>query len=164
LSKPTDFPLFIPSFPLSIMTANPKLVPAAAVTTLHVLGDQVLVKLTGQDTNGQFALTEQLNEPGTGIPSHLHQQEDETFFVLEGRVEFVVGQTTTTVEPGGLAYAPRGLAHSFRVVSDTPAKMLIQVSPAGLENMFQELSQLPAGPPDMGQVTAVCGRYGVSFV
>jgi quercetin dioxygenase-like cupin family protein len=146
------------------MTANPKLVPAAAGTSLQVLGDQVLVKLTSQDTNGQFALTEQWNAPGTGIPTHLHLREDETFFVLEGRVEFVVGQTTTTVEPGGLAYAPRGLAHSFRVVSDTPARMLIQVSPAGLENMFQELSQLPAGPPDMGQVTAICGRYGVSFV
>jgi quercetin dioxygenase-like cupin family protein len=83
--------------------------------------------------------------------------------VLEGRVEFLVGQTNTTVEPGGLAYAPRGLAHSFRVVS-TPARMLFQVSPAGLENMFQELSQLPAGPPDMGQVVAICGHYSVSFV
>jgi quercetin dioxygenase-like cupin family protein len=146
------------------MTANPKLVPAAAGTSLHVLGDQVLVKLTGQDTNGQFALTEQWNEPGTGIPPHRHLREDETFFVLEGRVEFVVGETTTTVEPGGLAYAPRGLAHSFRVVSNMPARMLIHVSPAGLENMFQELSQLPAGPPDMAQVMATCGRYGVSFV
>ena len=146
------------------MTAMPKLVSAAGGTALNVLGDHVLVKLTGQDTNAQFALTEQVNQPGTGLPLHLHTREDETFLVLEGRVEFVVGTDMSIVEAGGLAYAPRGTAHSFRVVSDTPARMLIHVSPAGLENMFQELSQMPAGPPDMAQVTAICGHYGVSFL
>ncbi|UOQ51750.1 cupin domain-containing protein [Hymenobacter cellulosivorans] len=146
------------------MTAIPKLVPAAAGTPLNVLGDQVLVKLTGQDTNAQFALTEQVNKPGTGLPLHLHTQEDETFLVLEGQVEFVIGADSSIVEAGGLAYAPRGTAHSFRVVGDTPVRMLIHISPAGLENMFQELSQLPADPPDVAQVAAICGRYGVSFV
>ena len=146
------------------MTAIAKLVPAAGGTALNVLGDHVLVKLTGQDTNAQFALTEQVNQPGTGLPPHLHTHEDETFLVLEGQVEFTVGPDTAVVEAGGLAYAPRGTAHSFRVVSDTPARMLIHVSPAGLENMFQELGQLPAGPPDMAQVMAICGRYGVSFL
>lgn len=146
------------------ITALPKLVPAAAGTLLNVLGDRVLVKLTGENTNAQFALTEQVNEPGTGLPPHRHTQEDETFLVLEGQVEFVVGSDTAIVEAGGLAYAPRGTVHSFRVVSDTPARMLIHVSPAGLENMFQELSELPAGPPDMAQVMAICGRYGVTFL
>ena len=146
------------------MTLIPKVVPATGGTPLIVLGDHVVVKLTGQDTGGEFALAEQLNEPGTGIPLHRHTHEDETFVVLEGRVEFVVDSAVTIVEAGGLAYAPRGTAHSFRVVSDTRARMLIYLSPAGLELMFQELSQLPAGPPDLAQVATICGRYGVSFV
>jgi quercetin dioxygenase-like cupin family protein len=146
------------------MTALPKLVPAAAGTALTVLGDPVLLKLTGQDTNAQFTLTEQVNEPGTGLPLHLHTRHDETFLVLEGRVEFMLGPDTILVEAGGLAHAPRHVAHGFRVVSATPARLLIYISPAGLESMFQELSQLPAGPPDMAQVTAICSRYGVAFL
>jgi quercetin dioxygenase-like cupin family protein len=146
------------------MTALAKLVPAAAGTALNVLGDPVLLKLTGQDTNAQFALTEQVSQPGTSMPAHLHTQEDETFLVLEGQVEFTVGSDTILVETGGLAFAPRDVAHSFRIVSDTPARLLIYISPAGLEHMFQELSQLPAGPPDMAQVLAICSRYGVSFL
>jgi quercetin dioxygenase-like cupin family protein len=94
----------------------------------------------------------------------LHTQHDETFLVLEGQVEFTVGTETIILEAGGLAYAPRDVAHGFRVVSDTAARLLIYISPAGLENMFQELSQLPAGPPNMAQVMTICGRYGVSFL
>jgi quercetin dioxygenase-like cupin family protein len=63
------------------MTTFARLVPAAVGTPLTVLGDQLL-KLTGQDTNDQFALIEQVNEPGAGLPPHLHTREDETFFVL----------------------------------------------------------------------------------
>jgi quercetin dioxygenase-like cupin family protein len=152
-----------PSTPL-LMNAPPKVVPAAAGTPLTVLGDRLVFKLTSPDTNGLFTLTEQFNEPGTGIPLHCHSREDESFLVLEGQVEFVVGPTTTLVEPGGLLYAPRNIAHSFRAVGATPSRMLIHIWPAGLETMFQELSQLPAGPPDLGQVAAICARYGIAFV
>jgi quercetin dioxygenase-like cupin family protein len=145
------------------MNAPAKVVPAAAGTPLTVLGDRLILKLTSADTNGQFTLTEQFNEPGTGIPLHQHSREDESFLVLEGQVEFVIGDTTTLVEPGGVIYAPRNVAHSFRAVSATPTRMWIQMWPAGLENMFQELNQLPTGPPDLGQVAAICARYGISF-
>jgi quercetin dioxygenase-like cupin family protein len=145
------------------MNAPAKVVPAAAGTPLNVLGDRLVLKLTSADTNGQFTLTEQFNEPGTGIPRHQHSREDESFLVLEGQVEFVIGDTTTVVEAGGVIYAPRNLAHSFRTVGATPSRMWIHIWPAGLETMFQELSQLPAGPPDLGQVAAICARYGIAF-
>jgi quercetin dioxygenase-like cupin family protein len=145
------------------MNAPPKVVPAAAGTPLTVLGEHVLLKFTSPDTNGLFTLTEQFNAPGTGIPRHVHTREDETFWVLEGQVEFVVADTTTLVEPGGVIYAPRGVAHSFRAVSVTLSRMLVHIAPAGLETMFEELSQLPPGPPDFGQLVAICARYGISF-
>ncbi|MGI4832613.1 MAG: cupin domain-containing protein [Janthinobacterium lividum] len=139
-------------------------IPAAAGTPLTVLGDRLLLKLTSADTAGCFTLVEQFNEPGTGIPLHRHTREDESFWVLEGQVEFVIGDTTTIVEPGVVVYAPRNVAHSFRAVSATPTRMLVHVWPAGLETMFGELSQLPAGPPDLGQVAAICAHYGISFL
>jgi quercetin dioxygenase-like cupin family protein len=145
------------------MNAPPKVVPAAAGSPLTVLGEHVLLKFTSSDTNGLFTLTEQFNSPGTGIPLHRHTREDETFWVLEGQVEFVVADTTTIVEPGGVIYAPRGVSHSFRAVSATPSRMLVHIAPAGMETMLEELSQLPAGPPDFGQVVAICTRYGIAF-
>jgi quercetin dioxygenase-like cupin family protein len=146
------------------MNVPSKVIPAAAGRPLTVLGDRLLLKFTSPDTSGLFTLTEQFNAPGTGIPRHVHTHEDESFWVLEGQVEFMVADTITLVEPGGVIYAPRGVAHSFRAVSDTPTRMLIHIFPAGLETMFEELSQLPPGPPDFGQIVAICTRYGISFV
>ncbi|MEJ7664289.1 MAG: cupin domain-containing protein [Hymenobacter sp.] len=131
---------------------------------LSVLGDQQCIKLTGQDTNNQFTLLEQLNSPGTGIPRHLHAKEDEVFHVQEGRVEYEVDGAVTTLGPGDLAYVPRGVAHSFRVVGSQPARVLVSIFPAGAEHMFQELAQLPAGPPDFPVVAEICGRYGITFL
>ena len=146
------------------MTLTPSIVPAAQGLRLSVLGDQQCIKLTGQHTNNLFTLVEQLNSPGTGIPRHIHTREDETFHVQEGQVEYEVDGTVTTLGAGDLAYVPRGVAHSFRVVGSTPARVLVSIFPAGAEHMFQELAQLPAGPPDFPVVAEICGRYGIAFL
>lgn len=146
------------------MTTTPQFVAAATGLRLCVLGDQQCLKLTGRDTNNQFTLLEQVNAPGTGIPRHLHAQEDEVFHVQEGRVEYEVAGAVTTLGPGDLAYVPRGVAHSFRVVGSQPARVLVSIFPAGAEHLFQELAQLPAGPPDFAVVAEICGRYGITFL
>lgn len=144
--------------------STPKVVRAAEGVRLNVIGDQQCIKLTGQDTNHQFTLVEQYNEPGTGIPRHVHAQEDEVFHVLEGSVEYEIEQAVKTLGAGDLAYVPRGVAHSFRVVGNAKARVLLYIFPSGAEHMFRELAQLPAGRPDFGVVAAICGRYGVTFV
>ena len=65
----------------------PKIVRANEGLTINVIGDIQTVKLTGKDTNGQFTLIEEENVPGTGIPLHVHFNEDEIFRVLEGEME-----------------------------------------------------------------------------
>ncbi|WP_230471253.1 cupin domain-containing protein [Hymenobacter jejuensis] len=149
---------------MKIMRAMPKLMMAGEGTRLNVLGDHQCIKLTGKDTDNQYTLIEQTNEPGTGIPRHVHTREDEVFHVLEGAVEFEVDAEVKTLQAGELAYVPRGTTHSFRVVGTTKAKVLLSVFPAGLEDMFQELAQLTAGPPDFAVVAEICGRYGITFV
>ena len=146
------------------MTAAFKIVQAAEGLRLNVIGDQQCLKLIGQDTNQQFTLIEQTNEPGTGVPRHVHAHEDEVFQVLAGAVEFTAGDHAQVLQAGELVYLPRGTAHGFRVVGDTTARVLLSVFPAGIEGMFQELGQLPTGTPDFGRVVEICGRYGVSFV
>ena len=122
------------------------------------------VKLTGEDTNGQFTLIEEENVPGTGIPLHVHTNEDEVFRVLEGEMELTVGDKTTILKSGDLAFGPRGVPHSWKIVGDKKAKIILSVFPAGIEHMFEELGKLPPGPPDFPKVADICGRYGINFI
>lgn len=131
---------------------------------LNVIGDNQTIKITGEDTNGTFSLIEQNNQPGIGIPMHVHENEDEIFQVLEGEVEMKIGEETKTLQPGDLIFCPRGIPHSWRVVGENNAKAMLSIFPAGLEAMFEELSKLPAGPPDLKKVAEICGKYKITFV
>jgi len=71
---------------------NPKIAKNDSGHKLNVLGDNQNIKLTGKDTNGQFTLIEQNNQPGVGIPPHIHENEDEVFQVIEGQVEMSIGE------------------------------------------------------------------------
>lgn len=143
---------------------NPKIVKENEGNKLNVLGDNQNIKLTGEDTNGQYTLIEQNNEPGIGIPPHVHENEDEVFQVLSGQVEMRVGNQTTILKAGDLIFCPKGVPHSWKVVGEEKARAMLSIFPAGLEGMFTELSELPAGPPDMEKVTAICGKYNLKFV
>ncbi|MGB5237426.1 MAG: cupin domain-containing protein, partial [Flavobacteriaceae bacterium] len=65
---------------------------------------------------------------------------------------------------GDLIFCPRGIPHAWKVVGDEKARALLSIFPAGLEDMFQELSQLPAGPPDLEKVARICSKYKLRFV
>lgn len=147
-----------------IHSLTPKIVRNEEGKTINVIGDLQTLKLTGKDTNGLFTLIEEHNDPGVGIPPHVHENEDEVFKVLEGEMELTVGGETTLLKAGDLAFGPRGIPHSWRIVGDKKARVILSVFPSGIEDMFEELAQLPPGPPDFPKVAEICGRYGVNFV
>lgn len=153
-----------PSKPEVTKLQKPKIVKQNEGNKLNVLGDNQKIKLTGEDTNGKYTLIEQNNEPGIGIPPHVHENEDEVFQVLSGEVEMSIGNQTTTLKAGDLIFCPRGISHSWRVVGEEKARAMLSIFPAGLEGMFAELAELPPGPPDMEKVTAICGKYNLKFV
>lgn len=132
---------------------------------LNVMGDNQRVILASEDTAGRYALIENYNPPGVGIPLHLHRNEDETFHVLEGQVEFRIGNETVQAIAGTTIYLPRNTPHAFTIVGEAPAKMLIMLMPAGLEKYFAELSQLSSDkPPDMATVMDISARYGIKLL
>ena len=144
--------------------ANPKVVRDAEGEVLNVIGDIQTHKLVGSDTGGQ--LTEWVDnvEPGVGIPPHVHTREDEIFRVIKGEVEITVGGKTTVLRAGDTAFAPRDVPHTWKVVGTEKAQMITSAFPAGIEDMFRKLAELPAGPPDFAKVAAICGEQGISFV
>ncbi|WP_116108449.1 cupin domain-containing protein [Lewinella sp. IMCC34191] len=144
--------------------AQPKVVRDAEGEVLDVIGDIQTHKLVGSDTGGQLVEWVDNVEPGVGIPPHVHTREDEIFRVIVGEVEITVGDETTILRAGDTAFAPKHVPHTWKVVGTEKAKMITSAFPAGIEEMFHKLAELPAGPPDFGKVAAICGEQGITFV
>ncbi len=143
---------------------DPKVIRDDEGEILNVIGDIQTHQLVGKDTGNQLVEWVDNVDPGTGIPPHVHTKEDEIFRVIEGAVEITVGGSTSVLKSGDIAFAPKGVSHTWKVVGETKAKMITTAFPAGIEFMFQELAQLPAGPPDFEKVAEICGRQGITFV
>ena len=130
---------------------------------------------TGEETNGQFALMEQVARKGNVPPRHIHHREDETFYVVEGEMTFFVGDETLKATAGTMVFAPRDVAHSFTIDSEQ-VRILVMVSPAGVEGFFKECSvpapamtlpPLTTEPPYSGEIQkmmALATTYGFEFV
>jgi uncharacterized protein (TIGR02246 family) len=131
-------------------------------------GAPTVMRSTGETTDGHFCLLEHLAmPPGLASPYHVHHNEDEGFYVLEGIVAFLCGQAWRVAGPGTWVYGPREIPHGFRVIGTSPARMLIQCAPAGFERFVRELSlpidAVPA-PPDMALVSVTAAKYGVDIL
>ncbi|MFP4101252.1 quercetin 2,3-dioxygenase [Coleofasciculus sp.] len=132
---------------------------------IDVLGDTVAIKITGEDTDGVYTVLENVSPPQGGPPLHLHHREDEAFYVLEGEFEVQCGENKIRAVPGSFVLAPREIPHTFRNISSDPSKVLIMVTPAGIEKFFEELSELPKqGPPDIKKVEEIAQRYEIEFI
>jgi mannose-6-phosphate isomerase-like protein (cupin superfamily) len=118
----------------------------------------VTVKLAASECgHGRVSAVEFLAPPAFGPPLHIHHREDEILQIVEGDVRVVCGDTDVVAEPGSFAFLPRGVAHTFRVVGDRPARMLAIFTPGGVEGMFVDAG-VPADAarlPDPEATTAV---------
>jgi len=127
---------------------------------------------TGEDTRGQFALIEAFARRGNVPPPHIHHREDEIFYVLDGEIVVSVGDRTIKGTPGTMVFLPREVRHSFTIESDQ-IRMLILVTPAGLEGWFKEFSvpapamTLPPADepvyPEVQRMLEAAPRYGLEF-
>lgn len=138
--------------------------------TIAVAGDVYRFLATGAETHGKYAVWEALVPPGGGPPPHVHGREEEGFYILEGEVAFMINGERVVAKAGTFANMPVGTPHSFRNESDRPARMLISVAPAGLEQMFFEIGEplaegeTRAGPPTQSEIErliAIAPKYGI---
>jgi quercetin dioxygenase-like cupin family protein len=144
--------------------AEPKIVKDSEGVVFNVIGDIQTHKLLGSDTQNQVVEWVDNVEPEVGIPPHIHTLEDEIFRVIKGQVEIMIDGKTTVLNEGDVAFAPKNVPHSWKVVGTQKAKMITSAFPAGIEHMFHELAKLPAGPPDFEKVSEICGKHGIRFV
>jgi mannose-6-phosphate isomerase-like protein (cupin superfamily) len=152
------------------MTRLPIVSKTTEGRTLAVAGDVYRFLAVGAETDGKYALWEAIVPPAGGPPPHVHSREEEGFYILEGEITFKIGDEQLVATAGMFANMPVGTPHSFTNASNRPAKMLISVAPAGLEQMFFEIGQpLPTGTKttplptkaEIDKFLAVAPRYGV---
>ena len=135
-----------------------------------VVGSPYTFLATGEQTGGAYALFHMPVLPGTGSPPHVHTLEDEAFYVLEGTIEFNIGEETIPAGPGTFVHGPRDVPHWFQNTTDAPARMVVMAMPAGLENFFIEVGRKVADanetppPPDIEKIIAVAPRYGMEIL
>jgi quercetin dioxygenase-like cupin family protein len=122
--------------------------------SVHYLAHTFSFLATGADTGNTYALLHCFFRKGFTPPVHFHQQEDESFYILEGVMDFHLGDKRFTAGVGELVVLPKGVPHSFNLVTDT-AKALLLITPAGFETLFKEFGrpaqtlELPALPGNL---------------
>jgi quercetin dioxygenase-like cupin family protein len=127
-------------------------------------GGQTWIRAASETTRGQFGLIEQICNPGLNSPYHVHHNEDEEFYIIEGQLRFVSGDRSWVAGPGTFAFLPRDVPHGFEVVGDEPARFLLMVTPGGFEQFVADLSEPAPAPPDMAKVMAAAAQYGLDIL
>ena len=143
-----------------------KVVPSGEGHTLMVAGVRCTIKASGEDTGGAYALIEMFLPPSGGPPPHLHEREEESFYILEGTLLFQVGDESLTAGAGAYVKTPRGVRHALKNAGTTPARVLVLVIPAGIEKFFEEIGQPVDETPSaqtLEKVREIAPKYGITI-
>lgn len=131
------------------------------------LGVPTQVRATSEMTNGAFGLIEHWEmPPGFASPYHTHHREDESFYILQGEVAFVIDGDWQIAGAGTFVFGPREVAHGFKAVGDKPVQMLIQTTPGGFEQFVLDLAEplgAPVAPPDLPRLIETAARYQIDI-
>jgi quercetin dioxygenase-like cupin family protein len=103
-------------------------------------------KVLTRDTGGAMFVMEQTNRKKGGPPRHLHHNEDELFFVLEGDYDVEVGGNRVSLHAGDCILGPRGIPHGWAYVGNSVGRLLISFAPAGKMEAFFAASEKLRGP------------------
>lgn len=156
------------------MTASgrrPYLLKSGEGESVWSLGGRFTVKIADAESEGRFALVEALAFRSTEPPLHIHHNEDEAWYVLDGKMTFYVGGEVLEASGGSFVFAPSGIPHTFTVDVE-PTRVLVFASPASFERFAIELGEPAASdvpPPGLAVPSPevlgpVAERFGIEVV
>lgn len=152
---------------------NTNLLKPGQGRSVWVVGDRYTFKTTGEETGGAFAMIEGVVPPGGGPPPHSHGREDEAFYVLEGELSFHADGRSFTAGPGSWITLAKGSVHYFRNNTPHKARILVCVTPSGLENFFMEVGRpaadgeegpVPPTPEEIQKLLETAPKYGITIL
>ena len=149
----------------------PKSVAGAPAERRWFFGLPTWIRASGAETNGTLSLLEQVIPSGFASPWHVHHNEDESFYVIEGTMTVVVAERAVTLNAGDFGFGPRGIPHGFRIEGTQPARILLMTNSSGLAAFIRETS-IPAegtmppepNPADLPKLAAAAERHGMTIL
>jgi quercetin dioxygenase-like cupin family protein len=131
--------------------------------TVSLLGGLYRYCIVGAETDDRYSLFEVTGPSGFSSPFHVHAQEREAFYVVDGAVTLFVGAEDSYRPAGSVVVVPAGTEHTFRFdLPDTKLLLLVDPGNHGHEALFRDLAD--AGPgPDFGQLAEIAMRHGTKI-
>jgi mannose-6-phosphate isomerase-like protein (cupin superfamily) len=119
-------------------------------------GERCLIRVPTADTNGAYSFVEVVSDPGDGTPLHVHRNEDEYLFVLEGTARFAVGDRIFDAEAGTMVTLPKNIPHAWGNRSGSRLRIAGICYPGGVEEALRIIAK--GGVIDTAALTE---RFGV---
>jgi quercetin dioxygenase-like cupin family protein len=119
--------------------------PGDGQTVANPAGGGLTYKARSGRTGGALTAWESTAAPGEGPPLHLHVNEDEFMYVLEGRPRFRLDETDHAAPAGSFVFIPRGVPHTWQNAGADQARILFVFTPGspGMERFFERSAELP---------------------
>jgi mannose-6-phosphate isomerase-like protein (cupin superfamily) len=144
---------------MSEMPTRPIIHLPNGAPSLTIAGHPMLVLSTARESR-HACMFDWIVPPRFATGLHVHRVQEETFYVLEGVCEWLVGDQQVSAQRGAFVFIPPGTPHDIRNPGDEPARLLMTVSPPGHERYFEQLAGLTAnGRPDPDALSALRRRF-----
>ena len=146
---------------------KPAAIGAGDGELVYVGRDPVRIKISPGGATGRFAMITQDVSPGTAIPVHLHEKEDEVIFIQSGTGRAALGDDTFDLAAGSTLFVPQGTWHGGRNTGSTTMKWIALYSPSGFDGYFREIGRrAPDEPPRRRtpeEREALDRRFGIRY-
>lgn len=106
-----------------------------------IMGIGYSLLVDSQQTNGNYELMKFVVPPGLGPPTHMHRNEDECYFILDGKFEIKLADELFTVGQGEYLHLPRNVAHGIRNIGENTGSFLCWVIPGNLGGFFEQFKK-----------------------
>ena len=128
-------------------------------------GNQMVCKISSDQTEGAFCSFETTLLPGEGIALHVHSKDDEFYYILEGELEMICGEHEFTAHTGAIIVIPRTVPHAFSNQSKSNTRFLNLFLPGGFDQMVESLSNLsPEESKNEHLRDQIRSQHGVRFI
>jgi hypothetical protein len=124
--------------------------------------DHTFVKVSTADSGGAYTVMEDNLKLEFSLGLHLHHRTAETFYMLDGSVDFYIDGDWMNAGPGATIHIPPGVPHALELAGGTPARMLMVIQPSGFDQLLAEMATMTdAQFADAALMTALNEKYDI---